>query len=151
MKTYYYYFLLLFFCNSCKNYLATTSIKYAKAYDDKETLHLVNYKDKRIVFLPMHHLGTALFYNDVKNKIDSLTNENYYFLYEKMSADTIEERDVRKFRKILKSPISKDASYVKQYQTLYPNIKYEKPLMDQPSYEGLGLTVENSKRADVDY
>ncbi|MGA9211993.1 hypothetical protein [Kaistella sp.] len=68
-----------------------------------------------------------------------------------MTADTIDESYVRKFRKIQKNPISKEGSYVKQYQILYPNIKYEKPLVDQPSYEELGLTIENSKRADVDY
>jgi len=144
-------FLIILNLVSCKNYLATIAVKYAGVYEDKENLHTVNYNEKKIVFIPMHHLGTKSFYNDVKNKIDSLKNENYYFIYELPSANNINETIVRKFRKIVKNPLSKEASYTKQFKALYPNIKYEKPLIDQPSYEELGLTVENSERADADY
>jgi len=146
-----YTYLLLSFCVSCKNYLGTISLKYAGVYDDSEVLHTADYNNKKIVFVPMHHLGTESFYSDVKNKIDSLKKENYYFIYEQVSANKIDETFAKKLRKFLKTPLSTDGSYVNEYKTMFPNIKYEKPLIDQPSYKELGLSVENSERVDVDY
>jgi len=121
------------------------------AYEDKAISKNFDYNEKKIVFIPMHHLGTEKFYNNIKSEIDSLKKENYYFLYEKVNLDRKDDTLMRKFRKIFSLPLTRpNSGYKKMLDSLYPNVKYKKTLIDQPSYEKLGLNSINSERSDVD-
>ncbi len=134
----------------CKSYWVNNFFKYNGIYDDKQKLVTHHYKDKTIVFLPMHHVGTEDFYNDVKYKIDSLKNSGYYFLYERVDVHGKNDTDIRKMRKIFRNPLTKpDFGYKNQFDSIFPNFKYKKTLIDQPSYELLGLIPENSTKADA--
>lgn len=122
----------------------------AGVYKDNIKLREFNYQERSIVFIPMHHLGTESFYNNVKNKTDSLKNENYYFLYEKVNIDRKNDTLMRKFRKIFGVPLTRlNSGYKKLLDSLYPNVKYKKSLIDQPSYEKFGLDSQNSKNVDA--
>ncbi|WAC03721.1 hypothetical protein N7U66_09995 [Lacinutrix neustonica] len=54
------------------------------AFNDEMKLKKLVNDRKEIVFFPITHLGTEMFYADVKNKIDSLKKKNYFFYYEKV-------------------------------------------------------------------
>jgi len=64
--------LLIIFCVGCKNMFLNMTLKQVGAYDEKIILSKIITNNKEIVFMPMVHLSTKLFYEDVKNKIDSL-------------------------------------------------------------------------------
>ncbi|MEG1592522.1 hypothetical protein [Chryseobacterium sp.] len=61
----------------------------------------MKYKEKEIIFLPMHHAGTEKFYTNVENKIDSLNKLNYFFFTEKVSMNNSDKLELMKFRKIV--------------------------------------------------
>jgi hypothetical protein len=134
----------------CKSYWINNSFKYNGFYDDKVKLETINFFDKTIILIPMHHLGTEDFYSDVKYKIDSLKDDGYYFFYEKLNIDRKSDVDVRKIRKIMRSPLTQpNFGYKKLIDSLFPNINYVKKMIDQPSYEEWELLPENSMRADT--
>ena len=146
-----YLILLFFILVSCKSSVINIGLNSIGAYEDKIQLRKWNYKDKNVVFIPMHHIGTESFYKNVKDNVDSLTNEGYYFLYEKVNLDRNDPVIMHKMRKIFRLPLTKSNSgYKKMLDSLYPNIKYKKILVDQISYEKLALNNTNSERADVD-
>jgi hypothetical protein len=138
---------LLLGCNSIIN----GALEREGIYNDKQKLVVENFEDKKIVFLPMHHMGTQEFYDDVKSKIDSLKKENYYFLYEGVK-DSKNDTLLRKERKMLGMPLAKPGvGYMEIMDSLSPSFssKLKRQLIDQPSYEKLGIDSSNSKRADV--
>ncbi|MGC4130027.1 MAG: hypothetical protein QM564_10860 [Bergeyella sp.] len=151
MKKNVFFLILPLFLLGCKSYWINKSFKYNGFYDDTVKLKTTTYLGKTIVFIPMHHLGTEGFYSDVKYKIDSLKNIGYYFLYENLNIERKNDVDVRKIRKILRSPLTQPKfGYKKLIDSLFPNIKYTKKMVDQPPYEEWSLVPENSRRADTD-
>ena len=147
--------LLLFtalLLGSCASKIVDVALKKTGVLDSKVTLKTLTYKDKKIVFAEMMHLGKAEFYKDVKFKVDSLENEGYFVFYEglylRKSDRVIKENDTinyLKFRKILNldplieySKIKPLSEYVSKYD-----------LIDQPDYADLGLTPENSQSVDL--
>lgn len=46
------------------------------------TLKFISNGEKRIVFIPMHHIGKKEFYDDVEKKIDSLSKNGFIIFYE---------------------------------------------------------------------
>lgn len=52
------------------------ALKQKGIYDNKITLNKFKKEDSEIVFFQMAHIGTDLFYNDVKQKVDSLIKYN---------------------------------------------------------------------------
>ena len=65
-------YLTLFSLLSCTSFKVNLAFKLMGVYDDNIQLSKVTNEEKEVIFFPMHHLGTAPFYNDVKTKIDSL-------------------------------------------------------------------------------
>ena len=102
-----------------------------------------------VVFFPMHHIGTELFYNDVSEKVDSLQRIGYFVYWEKVHS---EEKDtiLRKYRKITGVP-----SYKSGYKNLIDSIlgknsiKLKKKIINQPSYWDLGVDSVKSKNVDA--
>ena len=50
--------------------------------DKSPTLKRMNNSVKETIFIPMHHIGKQGFYDDVKNKVDSLRKIGYSIYYE---------------------------------------------------------------------
>ncbi len=136
---------------SCQSSLLNIGLKHIGAYNDTIELKKIGYKQKNLVFIPMHHIGTEKFYKDVKSKIDSLKELGYFFLYEKTTNAEHNKTLEHKIRKIIGSPLPRNSSYKKMIDSLYPKIQYKTKLIDQPSYFELGLNLANSSRTDRDY
>ncbi|OYU85574.1 MAG: hypothetical protein CFE24_01335 [Flavobacterium sp. BFFFF2] len=145
-------FLSLLLLSSCKNIAYNHAMEKIGGFSDEvKTSTLVN-TDKSVVFIPMHHIGTQLFYDDVHKKIDSLKALDYYFFYEQIKANSASIRDtitLLKIRKILGVPLSKDAktdylSYFKDKE----KVKFKKELVSQPQVSVFGLDSKNALNVD---
>ena len=132
---------------SCKSMLYNYALKKIGVYDEKIKLESVNTEDKKIVFFPIHHVGTEKFYTDVQNKTDSLKNLGYYFYYERIDVSAKEYLVLRKWRKIHGIPIPKEG-YKESFDSIV-KIKLKKKIVNQPSYTKLGLDSLNSKNVDA--
>jgi|SRR5690606_3734640 len=137
--------LAVFF--GCKENLYNTALKRKGLFND--TIHLAKVKkgDKEIVYIPMQHIGTVLFYKDVKHKIDSLKNNNYFFYLEKVNVEITDTISIRKFKKMTNIPMVKNG-YMDSMDSIVKT-KLKKELINQPTYEALGLDSLNSKNVDV--
>lgn len=118
-------------------------------YEDNIKLKKIETKQgKDIVFFPIHHIGTKLFYKDVGFKIDSLKKEQFYFYLETIKAnknDTI----LRKWRKLQGIPIAVAKNGYKKTIDSVLKIKLKKELINQPKYQTFGLDSINSKIVDA--
>ena len=60
--------------------------------------------DRRIIYIPMRHLGTRVYYDQVQAAVDSLQKSGYVVFYESIAyqVDSAAQRDLydRKFRKL---------------------------------------------------
>lgn len=144
--------LALFVLFSCKVFLINTALEKLGIYDDKIELAYFNNDTKKILIFPMSHVGTNEFYNDVKNKIDSLKNEKYFFYYEKVTALENQDSTLRKIRKIRGVPFTQNGKMENLFDSLLSKKqknRLKKELVNQPSYEGLGLNEKNSRNVDA--
>ncbi|MDR2207007.1 MAG: hypothetical protein LBE36_12730 [Flavobacteriaceae bacterium] len=142
---------LLSICAVSCNAIRNAAFQSIGIYDDKISLQSVEHGDKRIVFFPMHHIGTKAFYDDVTAKTDSLKAEDYFFLYEKVTASKKNDTLLRKYRKLMGLPVAKSSEegYIGIINAKFPKFKFKKEVVNQPSYEEFGLTPENSINADA--
>jgi hypothetical protein len=162
MKKIFFTFCILLLLTSCKSYFANQYFKNVGVYDNKIKLEKISFQDKEIVFFGMHHIGKQEFYADVKVKVDSLLNEEYFFYTEGItsqftgkekltSQDSIVLIDLAyRFRKISGKPlISKniDSDYLTYFRE--NGIKIEEKIIMQPSYNELGLSNKNSINSDL--
>jgi len=141
--------ILLFL--SCKSFLINTALEKVGAYDERVVASKLIGINKEIVFIPMVHLSTELFYDDVKHKIDSLNKIGYYFYYEQTKGSLKEDTILRKIRKIRGIPFSKNG-----YNSLLDSLlnkrqrsKLKKEIVNQPDYKQLGLNEQNSVNVDA--
>lgn len=130
-------------------FISQTQDKLEKAgyYENNVQTRKISSASKEIVFIPMKHFGTEEFYADVMKSIDSLKNKGFYFLYEKVEVDTSDTTAALKYKKIVGAPLSRNSSYIELLKN--NNISFKKPLIDQPSYEQMGLSNTNSSVADA--
>lgn len=153
MKKVFVFILVVLTSSGCKNYLVNSYFRSLGAYDDKINLDRLGKGENDVVFIPMHHLGTALFYDDVKDKVDSLKKAGFYFYTEKLTVDIRDTVTIRKVIKLTGIPFSKDNSGYKDFfDSMYAGkVKFEKQLINQPKYPALGLDSSNSRTVDVTY
>ena len=117
----------------------------------KVVLNKISYNNKSLYFLPIRHIGTKDYYQQVTTKIDSLQSLGYHFIFEGNSLhksynsinDNLEP--YLKFRKITGIDILLPYSKIPPYSNYC--IKYN--LIDQPSYSEFGMNESNSKSADL--
>ena len=143
-----YFLIFIVFMTGCKNQLINYAFERFGIYDDQIKMEKLSLPDKEIVFLPIHHLGTKKFYENVNLKIDSLKNEKYFFYYEGLSNQRKNDTILIKFRKISRIPLP-EKGYKFFFDSTYANVKFKKPLIDQPTYEKLGLYSSNSINGDA--
>ena len=93
---------------SCKSYWFNMALEMLGAYDESVSLTaLTNEKEeKTVIFIPMVHYSTELFYKDVIVKIDSLQKEGFYFYFEGMDVEKKDTVSLRKLRKITGVPLA---------------------------------------------
>jgi len=141
------------FFTSCLNFKVNLAYEMVGAYDDSIKLSKLVNDEKEVVFIPMHHLGTKLFYDDVKTKIDSLKKAGFHFYTEEVKVDRKDTITIRKAIKLTGIPFSRDNSGYKHFfDSLYKHkVKLKKELVNQPKYIELGLDSINSKNVDVTF
>jgi uncharacterized protein YcfL len=142
------YLLPLFLLIGCKSYLINKALEKVGVYEENVEIKIISNNDKKIIFIPMKHIATELFYDNVKTKIDSLEKYDYYFYYELVNGvkDSI---TTKKFRKISGIPENKKG-YLETLDSVLKGIKYKKKLVNQPKDQmELGLNINKSKNIDV--
>lgn len=144
-------YLILFSLISCTSFKVNLAFKLLGVYDDNVKLSKVTNEEKEVIFFPMHHLGTAAFYDDVKTKIDSLKKTGYFFYTEEVKGNKKDSITVRKSIKLTGIPYSRNnAGYKHFFDSIYKGkVKFKKEFFDQPSPNKFGLDESNSKKVDV--
>ena len=150
-KNRYLIYLTLFSLLSCTTFKVNLAFKMLGVYDDNVKLSKITNENKEVIFFPMHHLGTTLFYNDVKSKIDSLKKLGYYFYTEEVKGSKKDSITVRKSIKLTGIPFSRNnIGYMHFFDSIYKGkVKFKKEIFDQPSSTKFGLDNSNSKTVDV--
>lgn len=135
---------------SCKSSLMNYALEKKGFYDDKLTIRKFTKDSTQVVFFEMAHIGTKLYYDDVKIKIDSLLQENFYFYLESINDDESNDSIRRKFIKITKVALQKEG-YMGSLDSIFTakGIKLKRELVNQPKYYTQGFTDENSANVDV--
>jgi hypothetical protein len=153
MKKIFPFITLFLLLNSCTSFKINLALKIVGVYDDTVKLSKLTTKEKEVVFIPMHHLGTVLFYNDVKAKIDSLKKSGFYFYTEEVKGNKKDSITIRKIIKLTGIPFSRDNSGYKHFfDSLYNGkVKLKKELINQPNSWALGLDSLNSKKVDITF
>ncbi|HNP32652.1 MAG TPA: hypothetical protein PKN96_05120 [Flavobacterium sp.] len=136
---------------SCTSFKVNLAFKLLGIYDDKVIITKITKEEREVVFIPMHHLGTASFYDDVKNKIDSLKKTGYYFYTEEVKGNKKDSITIRKSIKLTGIPFSKTyVGYKHFFDSIYNGkVKFKKEIFDQPSPTDFGLDASDSKTVDV--
>ncbi len=79
--------LLVLICNtmfsSCLRHIVYKSMG---VFDKKVSFHFVTNGDKKIVFIPMHHIGKKEFYEHTKQVTDSLIRDGYILYLESVAS-----------------------------------------------------------------
>lgn len=126
--------------SSCKVLVSLRELKRESA-----KVYTYGFHDKSIKFIPMHHLGKAEFYEDVRKKVGELKQAGYVVFFEEVSSkinlDSLQKDTIRrKIRKI--------KGFNGSYEDAAKGTFLEK-YVKQPSYPELGID-SNDLRADID-
>jgi len=150
MKKRLFYLLVLLLILSCKSYLYNVALDSLGVYDDEINLSSIHSVKRDVVFFPMRHIGTELYYADIKSKVDSLKSQGYYFYLEQVLGDKEKDSTQRKFKKLIGLPNTKEGYTENIDSILGKKFKGKKEIVNQPSYKDLGVDSTLSKRVDVD-
>lgn len=134
----------------CTSRLVNYALKSRGIYDDRIALRTMDFRDKKIVFFPMHHVGTQNFYDDAGHKVDSLRQLGYFFYTEKVNAGAATKEEMMKVRKILGIGLP-NGGYQNTLEAILKekNIKLSHQVAYQPAYTAWHLTEQNSTNADA--
>jgi hypothetical protein len=157
MKKKYFLSFLVILIFSCSSYKVNFLLSRLGVFEDEVKLRVFVNTERKVVLVPMHHIGTELFYEDVKQKIDSLQKRDYKVYYEMISVDTIKQDNAqiilnyRKLRKLLGKAITGSENKLSIIEKLSNNkkVKLKKELINQPSYKELGLNMNGAKNVDL--
>ncbi|MFC4634784.1 hypothetical protein ACFO3O_12755 [Dokdonia ponticola] len=149
MNKSFYILLSLLLLTSCKSKLINIYLENQGVYDKHVSLHhLQNEKEKEIIFIPLFHIGTQEFYNDISSKIDSLDKQGFYFYYELVEV-TNNDTILRKHKKISGKPYGKTGNLDIINSLSNGKFKPKEKIISQPNYSSLGLNKLNSKNVDI--
>lgn len=149
--------LMLLIFTSCATIFNKKIIKNLGVENEKTELKFIDNKEQEIIFIPMHHVGRKVYYDDIANKVDSLQKLNFIVFYEGVTYDKEKDSLIRR-KSFLK--LRKITGFFPQGQQGYLDtttniiggkIKYKgkHKLFNQPSYKQLKVDSLNSIRADV--
>ena len=141
------FILILFALCGCKSAMLNWALEKKGIYDDYAIVEQYSSKNKTIVLLPLHHLGTQSYYTDLSNKTDSLLRLDFSFYKEMVLAknkkDTALYIKSSKMIEIANNKLGYDGVLNDDFVEKF-NIKLKKELINQPSYESMGLDSTNS-------
>lgn len=147
--------LLLFSAfTSCTLIFPSVALKRTGVFETKSKLKKINFKEKKILFLGMHHIGRKEFYDDVAKKVDSLQKLGYVVFYERVADDKktdslIVLKNAMKLRKLM--GFSPEKYLDTTTNIIAGRIKYrgKHKLMNQPSYTKLKVDKLTAIWGDV--
>jgi hypothetical protein len=149
--------LMIFTVTSCASIFSKRIIKNLGVENEKTELKSIGSKEKKILFIPIHHVGREEYYNDISNKVDSLQKLDYIVFYEGVIDDKekdslIRKKNLLKLRKIMGFFPQRNKGYLDTITNIIADkIKYkgEYKLINQPRHSELKIDSLSSIRADV--
>lgn len=147
--------LLLITLTSCTLIFPKIALKRSGVFETKSELYLIENEQKKIIFIPIHHIGRKEFYDDIANKIDSLQKLSYTVFYEGVNYgknSVIRRKNLMKLRKIKGFFPQENKGYIDTITNIIAGkIKYKgkHKLINQPSYGKLKVDSLTSIWADV--
>lgn len=141
----------------CTTFISCSKLwlKYSGILESKPELKTITNGEKTVVFLPLHHIGRKMYYEDIEKKIDSLQAIDFVVFYELVSAkDTNQENMIntaRKFRKIQGDFQAKNGYLDTINNKIYGSISYDAKynLVNQPEFTVMGIDTLTAVNADL--
>lgn len=144
--------LILISCN-IKKY-SFNKLKEIGVFETNVTVKKIAHEGKQIAFIETRHIGKKDYYDQMKIKIDSLKNDNYYFFLEGVQNKSNDTIQLLKYRKIFGNIYTNNSEEIIDTinNKIYSIVPYDKEwgLISQPRYGKFGLDSLNSKIVDVD-
>lgn len=124
--------------------------------------HVVYYQlqapEREVIYIPMHHIGTKIFYDRVRKLVQKYQSEGYMVYYESIAYQLTDSltRDQydRKYRYLtgahpaFQKALTADSS-ASQKQDSVRNYLGKPGIIYQPSYKQLGVFLPKAYRADI--
>ncbi len=129
-------------------------IKHSKILESKPELKSISNGEKRVLFLPIHHIGLKEYYQDIAKKTDSLIGLNYMVFYEQVNTKASDHAEYeslgKKFRKITGN-FNASSGYLDTVNNSLGNMQFDKKyeLTNQPPLAKLGVNTSTAVHADV--
>lgn len=144
--------LILISCN-IKRY-SFNKLQEIGVFETSVTVKKIVHEGKQIAFIKTRHIGKKEYYDQMKIKIDSLKNDNYYFFLEGVQNKSNDTIQLLKYRKIFGNIYTNNAEEIIDTinNKIYNIVPYDKEwgLISQPRYGKFGLDSLNSKIVDID-
>ena len=130
-------------------------LKHSGVLDEKPKIETLTNNNKKVLFLPIHHIGKPEYFEDISKKVDSLNQLNCITFFEDVTTKLNDSTEIimvaKKFRKIQGSFDAKNGYLDTINNTANGNIKIDKKhrLINQPKFDELNVDTLTSKNADV--
>jgi len=151
MKIRYTYLLMaiLLFSSACSNFQMQTM----GMLKEKTPAYQLRLADKEVIFIPMHHIGKASYYEAVKLAVLTYQQAGYTVFYESISYadEDPDSRDLydKKYRYL----VGRHPGYQKTYSGIFAdttaNYQGKSNIIYQPSYLKLGVDFNQAIKADI--
>ena len=147
--------ITIFTLTSCSSIMTNRGLKRSGVFNVKSELNSIENEQKKIIFIPMQHIGRKELYNDVANKIDSLQKLDYTVFYEGVNYgkdSLVRVENLMKLRRIKGFFPQGNKGYIDTTTNIIAGkIKYKGKykLINQPSYGKLKVDSLTSIWADV--
>jgi len=159
MKTVYYFLIIFLLLQSCSvSNIVNKALEKTKIYSD-EINYEINLKkdDKQVKLIPLRHLGTPKFYENLKDLLSKYQDSNYVVFYEILKNNNVNEDNLRKFRKItgLKNDLDKKEQIdykkrlLEQIKKVDSTFYFKREVIPQPTYDILIKNKNNSENVDI--
>lgn len=151
--------LIIFTLHSCSvSNIINKTLEKSNVYSD-EIDYKIELKNniKVLKLIPIRHLGTPKFYDNLNNLITEHQNMGYTVYYELLKTKNADDITIRKFRKITSLKLNVDDTNLINYKDLLyekirkidENFEFKKEVTPQPSYEYLIADMDNAINVDI--
>jgi hypothetical protein len=129
-----------------------------KIYSDEINYEIDLIKDdKNVKMIPLRHLGTPKFYNNLNKLLSKYQASGYTVYYELIKKSDSIDVNMRKFRKItgLKTNLENEnqldyrETLLRKVRKVDPNFDFKLEVIPQPRYDFLIADMSNAKNADI--
>lgn len=129
-------------------------LRFSGVLEESPDLEILENGNKRLVYLPIHHVGREVYYQKIARISDSLQAEAYTMFYEQVGSEIRDAESFylvgKKFRKLTGS-FNAGNGYLDTLNHKIGEVSYNPKyrLMNQPDLPGLGIDTSVAIRADV--